>query len=202
MFTGIVDHCGTITKLEPQPHSLRATIGCQFTGIEEGESISVNGVCLTAIQPRDHQFAVDISPETLRLTTAGQLIMGSPVNLERALCMGDRIGGHWVTGHVDGQGRVLSRQQHEEFVELIFAGLDSTTLNYVLKKGSIAVNGVSLTINEVVSEGFQVMLIPHTLETTNLKNLQVGSNVNLEYDWMVRVIVQQFKELPLIKQLS
>lgn len=202
MFSGIVDHCGVIKKLDQQPHSLRAVIECHFTEIEEGESIAVDGICLTAIEPRDHQFTVDISPETLRLTTAGEFKQGSQINLERSLRMGDRIGGHWVTGHIDGRGRVVNRRQQEEFVELTFGGLDSTVMNYVLKKGCIAVNGVSLTINEVLPDGFQVMLIPHTLERTNLKNLQEGNWVNLEYDWMTRVIVSQLKELPLIKQLS
>lgn len=202
MFTGIVDHCGTVIQLEELPKSLRATIECKFIEIEEGESIAVDGCCLTAIEPRDHQFAVDISPETLRLTTAGELKVGGQINLERSLRIGDRMGGHWVMGHVDCRGRVVSHRQHEEFVELSFAGLDGTAMNYVLKKGSIAVNGVSLTINEVLTDGFQVMLIPHTLERTNLKNLNEGSWVNLEFDWMIRVIVSQLKELPLIKQLS
>jgi len=202
MFTGIVDHCGTITALEPQTNTLRALISCHFTAIEPGESIAVDGICLTAIEPRDHQFAVDISPETLRLTTAGKFALGSQLNLERALRMGDRLGGHWVMGHIDSRGRVLNRQKQADFVELVFGGLDSTAMNYVLKKGSIAVNGVSLTINEVSADGFQVMLIPHTLERTNLKNLTEGAEVNLEFDWMTRVIVSQLKELPLIKQLS
>ncbi len=202
MFTGIVDHCGTIAALDSQANSLRIVIDCHFTDLEEGESIAVDGVCVTAVQPREQQFVADISPETLSLTTLRNLKVGSEVNLERSLRMGDRIGGHWVAGHVDGRGQVLAKRYQQDFVEMIFGGLDSVALHYVLKKGSIAINGVSLTVNEVLADGFQIMLIPHTLERTNLKNLQESDWVNLEYDWMARIIVNQFKELPLIKQLS
>ncbi len=202
MFTGIIDHCGTITALKQQPHSLQATIKCQFTALAEGESIAVEGICLTVVEPQDYQFTVDISPETLSLTTARTFKIGCQVNLERALRMGDSVGGHWVMGHVDGRGQVLRRQSQGEFTAFVFGGLDSAARDFMLKKGSIAVNGVSLTINEVLDDGFEIMLVPHTLARTTLKNLQAGDEVNLEYDWMARVIINQFKELPLIKQLS
>lgn len=193
MFTGIIDHCGTILEIAQKPNALRVLISCNFTDLKEGESIAVDGCCLTAIEPKQKQFYCDISPETLRLTTAGKFVVGSTINLERALCVGDRMGGHWVAGHVDQQGIIKNKQQHQEFMELEVSGISNENKSFLLKKGSVAVNGVSLTLNEVFSDSFQIMLIPHTLERTNLSSLQIGSAVNLEFDWMARVVVNHLR---------
>lgn len=202
MFSGIIDHCGTINAVVRLPNALRVTIDCHYTDIMAGESIAVDGICLTATASGSNQFSCDISPETLKLTTAGTFKSGQSVNLERALRMGDRIGGHWVMGHVDQKAVVKDKKIQEAFTELTINGIADDAMSYIIKKGSIAINGTSLTVNEVLKNGFQVMLIPHTLEITNLKHLSPGDSINLEFDWMSRVIINQLQELPLIKQLS
>lgn len=202
MFTGIIDHCGVIVALEQRPNLLHVLIECEFSDLKEGESIAVDGICLTAINPETHSFSCDISPETLQLTTAKEFAIGRRVNLERALCLGDRLGGHWVTGHVDQCGHIQNRQTRQEFVELSIGGLAPDAMVYLMKKGSITVNGVSLTINEVLADGFQIMLIPHTLERTNLSTLTIGDRVNLEYDWMSRLVINQLKQFPLLQSAS
>lgn len=196
MFTGIIDHHGKILALEQTPKALRALIECNFNDLAEGESIAVDGICLTAIEPQTKRFYCDISPETLKLTTAGDFQVNSLVNLERALRMGDRLGGHWVSGHVDGCGHIKDKQQQQEFVTLTIAGIPPENMPLLVKKGSIAINGVSLTLNEITPDGFQVMLIPHTLERTNLKDLKIGDKVNLEFDSMVKTIINYLKQLP------
>lgn len=193
MFTGIVDHCGTLVKVDPIPSGVRFFIECNFTELALGESISVDGVCLTVTQIESTGFSVELSPETLRLAISNEYRPGATVNLERALRMGDRFGGHMVSGHVDTKMKVLSIKSHSEFVEMRFEGLSSESKAYVTTKGSITVNGVSLTINEVWPTGFAVMLIPHTLERTNLSRLIVGSSVNIEFDWMSKTIIHALK---------
>jgi riboflavin synthase len=195
MFTGIVDHCGTIVSIEKNAQTLRALIACDFVDLQEGESVAVDGCCLTAVEPKAKQFYCDVSPETLRLTTAEKWVVGSKLNLERALCVGDRMGGHWITGHVDQRGVVKNKFKQQEFVVLEIEGVADESKSFLLKKGSVSVSGVSLTINEVSTNGFQLMLIPHTLERTNLNQLQIGDVVNLEFDWMARVIVNHLKNI-------
>lgn len=195
MFTGIIDHCGIITHIVKQDNHSQLSIKTHFNDLVLGESIAIDGICLTVTQITAEGFVCDVSPETLRLTTAQHFNMGNEVNLERALRVGDRLGGHWVLGHIDQVAFVKNVQPHQEFVEITFNGLSPETMSYILKKGSIAVNGVSLTINEALTDGFKVMLIPHTLERTNLRSLQFGTPVNIEFDWMARIIVKQFKEV-------
>ncbi len=191
MFTGIIDHCGKIEQITPTETGLRLQISCQFQALQLGESIAVDGVCLTVTDCHPNGFSCDLSPETCQLTRFGQISEAELVNLERALRLGDRLGGHWVSGHVD-QVAVLAEQQLQgEFVYLRFAGLSPTALQYLIKKGSIAVNGVSLTINAVLADGFAVMLIPHTLSLTNLAYLEVGSQVNLEFDMIAKMVAKQ-----------
>lgn len=195
MFSGIVDHCGTITDIKKTGDALSVEIKCAFTELQAGESIAVDGICLTVTDPQLHQFRCDLSPETCRLTTAKYFQKNQEVNLERALRLTDRFGGHIVMGHVDQQAIVKTIQSTNEFIDMTFSGLDNNALKYIMKKGSIAVNGVSLTVNELLPDGFQIMLIPHTLAITNLKHLKSGSLVNLEFDWMARVIVRQFETI-------
>jgi riboflavin synthase len=166
-------------------------IESQFSGLKLGESIAIDGACLTVIQAKEGKFAVQLSPETLRLTTAVQYQVGSRVNLERALHVGDSLGGHWVTGHVDRKISVLNIIPHQEFTEIHFADNSSEHQHLIIPKGSICINGVSLTVNEKTTDGFSVMIIPHTTQITNLSELNAGSSVNVEYDSMAKMIHQQ-----------
>ena len=193
MFTGIIAQTGEIIQCEKTTAGLRIVMHCGFTDLASGESIAVNGACLTVVDPQSHQFACDLSPETCGCTTANEWSLGTIVNLERAMLASDRFGGHYVTGHVDGVCHVTKVIRSDEYCALQFSG--AHLKNYLIPKGSITVNGVSLTINRVIDDGFEVMLIPHTLATTNLHLLQVNSRVNIEYDWMVKVVAQLIKPM-------
>lgn len=194
MFTGIIDHCGRIEKIVEGTRSLRVTIATIFKDLVEGESIAVDGACLTVVAPREGAFDCEVSPETMRLTVMGNYREGACVNLERALRLGDRLGGHFVMGHVDGKARVERKVVHTDYVELGFGGVPAQGARYLVPKGSVAVNGVSLTLNEVGPGTFSVMLIPHTLERTNLKELAEKSEVNLEFDWLTKVILNDVEK--------
>lgn len=199
MFSGIIDHIGTIIGLEKKLNGLQLTIETQFNNLTAGESIAVDGICLTVINPEEKRFACDLSPETLQLTTAHEFAVGRHVNLERALRLGDLVGGHMVSGHIDQQAFVKVTEWQHEFFLLTFSGIAKEALIYLVKKGSIAINGVSLTINEVLADGFQVMVIPHTLERTNLKHLTVGNAVNIEFDSSVKVIINYLTQLAIVE---
>jgi riboflavin synthase len=194
MFTGIIEGVGRIAVLEARGGDvrLRVEVGTlPFEAVQAGESIAVNGVCLTVVEFDAVSFAADASNETLSLTTLGRLQVGAPVNLERAMRPTDRLGGHLVSGHVDGVGRVLSiaedaRAQRWRFVA------PAALLKYIAKKGSICVDGVSLTVNEVDAEGFEVALIPHTVSHTAFAQTTVGDAVNLEIDLVARYVERLF----------
>lgn len=198
MFTGIVDHCGVIEKIE----GTRITVKSGFTDLALGESISVDGACLTAlgIEENDGRFQAEISPETSRLTIAERYQAGTRVNLERSLRPADRMGGHWVTGHIDQKAMVAEIKPFDEFTQVSFHSVPESFMRYLVQKGSVAVNGVSLTINRLTQSGFEVMLIPHTWKQTNLSDLKVGLTVNLEFDWMVKVVLQEASRLALLPQ--
>lgn len=193
MFTGIVDHCGTITSISRTEHGMHVVIECQLEGIVPGESIAVNGICLTAIEPASHRFEAQLSPETLALTNARFWTEGHLINVERSLTATDRLGGHFVMGHVDTTAVLNDITSHGEYQAYIFGGLPEEAQAYLITKGSVAVNGVSLTINSVSKDGFGVMLIPHTLAITNLGGLQIGDRVNIEYDYLARIIAKQLE---------
>jgi riboflavin synthase len=189
MFTGIVDHCGFIAEIEHHPQAIKLKIKHQFSNLDLGESIAVNGICLTVTADANSFFYCDLSPETLSVTTAKHFKVGNTVNLERALQPISRMGGHFVMGHIDVTGTVKAIQEVGEFTEIVF----NSSIEYLFHKGSITVNGVSLTVNRVGDDDFAVMLIPHTLERTSLSTLEVGDEVNLELDKMARIIVEQSK---------
>jgi len=195
MFTGIIDHCGTIQYMDKHSDSMRVRIQSDFKDISLGESIAVDGICLTVTDHQAGLLSFDISKETLRLTTAHSFKEGSLVNLERALQLSSRLGGHMVMGHVDQVCYVHAKHASHEFLEMTFLGLEADSKKFVIKKGSIAVNGVSLTINQVVQQnaeqGFSVMLVPHTLRQTNLATCSLNQSVNVEFDMVVRAIVSQ-----------
>lgn len=159
-----------------------------FDQLELGESIAVSGACLTVVSQSGSSFDVDVSTETSDKTTLGRLTLGAEVNLERALRVGDRLGGHWVSGHVDGLGRVLSLEtQGDAWLARVAFGEELR--RFVAPKGSITLDGVSLTVNEVQAAELSVMLIPHTREVTALKRWQAGSELNLEVDLVARYLV-------------
>lgn len=195
MFTGIIDHCGTIVRIESISKGLRLWIKTLFTDFELGESIAINGICLTVTEFHEGIFCCDLSPETLKVTTANSFYIDQMVNLERALLPTSRMGGHFVMGHVDQVATVESIQQLDDFVELKINTLNREAMRYIIKKGSIAIDGVSLTINDITDKGFVVMLIPHTLERTNLKKLQKHTQVNLEFDLLARLLTKHLEKL-------
>lgn len=202
MFTGLVDHTGKITQITETGSGITLQIECDFTDLVEGESISVDGVCLTAINTAANTFTCQLSPETLRLTTFAESSEDSLVNLERSLRVGDRLGGHFVTGHVDSQASVMNIEKHENFWSVRFRLKELAQRFYLVSKGSIAVNGVSLTINSVEPSGFTVMLIPHTLERTNLSTLAANTQVNIEFDMLAKLVVNTTQQVQHEQSLS
>ena len=190
MFTGIVQGVATLRAIEPHGGDVTLvfdTAGISLADIELGGSIAVSGVCLTATRFDAASFAADVSRETLSLTTLGDRVVGSRVNLEKALLAGQALGGHYVTGHVDGVGEMVSRHDDARSVRMEFQ-VPSELARYVARKGSICIDGVSLTVNGARGDRFDVNLVPHTLEVTTLGGLQSGSRVNLEVDIIARYV--------------
>jgi len=188
MFTGIVSAVGRIAEVAQTSGGVSVRIESADLGLEDvavGDSIAVNGVCLTVVTLLPGAFTVDVSRETLSCTTGFE--QGARVNLEKALRVADRLGGHLVSGHVDGIGTV-ARIDARGDNRLFMVDTPQELAKYVARKGSIAVNGVSLTVNEVSGTRFSVNLIPHTLQATNLSTLQPGSHVNLEVDMLARYL--------------
>ena len=190
MFTGIIEGVGKLAAREDGGGDARFTFevgSLPFDNVQLGESIAVNGVCLTVVEFDAAGFQADASNETLSLTTLGALPIGAALNLERAMRPSDRLGGHLVSGHVDGIGRVLSIHEDARAQRWRFAA-PAALLKYIAKKGSICVDGVSLTVNEVDDEGFEVALIPHTVAHTRFAETTVSDAVNLEIDLVARYV--------------
>ena len=190
MFTGIVRDVGTVRALEPRGGDLRLWIDVRalpMAGVLEGDSICVSGCCLTALEVAPRGFAADVSRETLALTTLGALEAGARVNLEPSLKAGDPLGGHLVSGHVDGVGELVTLQEDARSVRMRFRCPPGLS-RYVARKGSIAIDGVSLTVNEVEGDAFGVNLIPHTQAVTTLGGIRPGRRVNLEIDQVARYV--------------
>jgi riboflavin synthase len=188
MFTGIVETLGTVDSIQSTGHSsrlvLRASILDDIVG---GDSVAVNGVCLTATAVSDGSFAADVMAETLRRTSLGSLEAGDPVNLERAVTASTRLGGHVVQGHVDGVGQLTRRAPAGEFDEISIQ-LPESLLPYVVEKGSIAIDGVSLTVAAIAGNEITIGLIPETLQRTTLGRRGVGDAVNIEVDVMAKYV--------------
>jgi riboflavin synthase len=190
MFTGIVQGVGRVRAVEPRGGDVRMWIdtgGVPLVDVAIGGSIAVNGCCLTAVELEPAAFAADLSRETLSLTTAGLWSPGTHVNLEKALTAGQALGGHYVTGHVDGVGQVVSRHDDARSVRVEFE-VPAELARYVARKGSICVDGVSLTVNGVSGDRFDVNLVPHTLGVTILGGYGPGTRVNLEVDIIARYL--------------
>jgi riboflavin synthase len=192
MFTGLVSDVGEIVEVRERAAGLaRLMIACRYprASIAEGASIACAGVCLTAVETGEMGgrtwFAADAAAETLKITTVGTWQKGRPINLERSLRIGDELGGHLVAGHVDGIATVTARLQLTEMTRLELQAPQALA-RYIAPKGSVALDGVSLTVNEVAGDAFSVLIIPHTLKVTTLGALDVGAVVNLEVDLMAR----------------
>lgn len=190
MFTGIIQAEGTIAAIEPKEGDWKVTINVgklDMSDVHIGDSIAANGICLTAIEFNDNQYVADVSGETLKVTNAGAWSTGSPVNLEKALTLQDRLGGHLVSGHVDGIGQVVSiSQDARSWRYEVEAPIE--ICKYIAAKGSICINGISLTVNQVDGCKFGVNIVPHTRQETTIKYLEIGSTVNLEVDLLARYL--------------
>ena len=198
MFTGIVQGVGRIRGIEPRGGDATYWIETGDVPLSElgiGASIAVNGACLTATRLEAHAFAADLSRETLSLTTLGGLGAGASVNIEKALVAGQPLGGHYVTGHVDGVGHVVSRYDDARSVRVEFE-VPEALARYVARKGSVCVDGVSLTVNGVGGRRFDVNLVPHTLTVTTLGDLAPGRAVNLEVDIIARYLERMLESAP------
>lgn len=190
MFTGIIQTVGTVASIEQRGGDARLTISARNLGFDDvavGDSICVSGVCLTAIALDGAQFAADVSVETLSRTTLGTLKIGNSVNLEKSLRLADRLGGHLVSGHVDGVGKVIAVAPDARSQRWTFE-LPDALARYVAAKGSICIDGVSLTVNEVEHNRFGVNLIPHTIDVTTFRDKRAGDAVNIEVDLIARYV--------------
>jgi riboflavin synthase len=200
MFSGMVEEMGAVTSIDKTLAGTRMTIlaSIVMSDLKIGDSVSVNGTCLTVVTKSERDFAVEVSPETLSVTTLGLMSAGTPVNLERAMKLNERIGGHLVAGHVDGVGTIRSRHQEGNAIFFTIEAL-SEILRHCVTKGSITVDGISLTINEVGDHSFSVAIIPHTAKVTTLGLKQVNDTVNLESDLIgkyVERLLQERSQLP------
>jgi riboflavin synthase len=190
MFTGIIKAKGTISAIERRDGDVRLSVRSEemrFSNYEIGESIAVNGVCLTAVDLRDNSFDTDVSVETLDVTALGKLGVGDAVNLEPSLSLGDRLGGHLVSGHVDCVGKVVRREADARSIRLAVE-IPGEFARYVAKKGSVTIDGVSLTVNDIRKSVFDVNIIPHTAQATIIGDYVVGATVNIEVDLLARYI--------------
>ena len=190
MFTGIVEEIGTVATISSNGMTVHAEK--VMSDLKLGDSIAVNGACLTAVSIGDGEFSVDLSPETMRRTSLGDLSADSVVNLERALSASDRMGGHIVQGHVDGTGRVTSTKDDGDSV-IYRVRAPSKLMPYIVEKGFIAVDGISLTVVKVGTSSFTLAVIPYTLHNTNLRTLSVGARVNLEADILAKYVENLLK---------
>lgn len=190
MFTGLIETVGTIVSREPQARGARLTVAAAGLASKPwvlGESIAVNGVCLTLIEGRDELFLADLSTETLARTALGALGTGSRVNLERALRVGDALGGHFVSGHVDDVATVIGCERDGEG-RVLTLQIPPDLTRFVARKGSLCVDGVSLTVNSVQGQRLDFAIVPHTLRATTFGTLQVGAQVNIEVDLVARYL--------------
>lgn len=190
MFTGIIESLGRIKKIEPVAGDMRLHVQTgelDMSDVQLGDSIAVNGVCLTAIEFDDKHFVADVSNETITLTSLKDLAVGSEVNLEKALLPTTRLGGHLVSGHVDGLGEVLSIKEESRSIQLIIRSPEELQ-HYIAMKGSICIDGTSLTVNKINNADFEINIVPHTQQRTIIKNYKTGSKVNLEVDLIARYL--------------
>ncbi|MEW5953698.1 MAG: riboflavin synthase [Bacillota bacterium] len=193
MFTGIVEELGTINSLRRGADSAALKISARtvLENLKLGDSIAVNGVCLTVTSFNERGFSADVMAETLAKTNLGNLCPGDRVNLERALALGDRLGGHLVSGHIDGVGSITGKARHD-IASVVTIAAPPGVMHYIINKGSVAIDGISLTVVDYGEDSFRVSLIPHTASATTLGFKQVGDSVNLEGDMIGKYIEKWF----------
>ncbi len=190
MFTGIIEALGRIKKIEPVGGDMRLHVDAgslDMSDVQLGDSIAVNGVCLTAIEFDNTHFVADVSNETISLTSLKDIATGSEVNLEKALLPTTRLGGHLVSGHVDGLGEVLTIKEASRSIQLIIRAPEELK-HYIAMKGSICIDGTSLTVNKISNKDFEINIVPHTQQKTIIKNYKPGTKVNLEVDLIARYL--------------
>lgn len=189
MFTGIIEELGTVKSFLQTGSNAKITIECKeiLNGVKIGDSIAIDGACQTVVAFSKNTFSAEVSGETLKVTTFSKLKTGTIVNLERAMTLNSRLGGHIVSGHVDGLGQIKTIQKTDDFYRITIS-FEEDIAKYLAKKGSVTINGISLTIADIKMTEFELAIIPHTFETTNLKYLQNGNFVNLEVDILARYI--------------
>lgn len=197
MFTGIIEEVGHVKSLHRGAKSFTLEVEAEkvLEGTLVGDSIATNGVCLTVTSLTGHGFTADVMPETVSRTALGELVSGSPVNLERALSLQTRLGGHIVSGHIDGTGRIADRRQDDTALWLTIE-CDSKLLRYIIEKGSVTLQGVSLTVARVDARSFAVSLIPHTQAATTLHQAKVGDLVNIENDIIAKYVEKLLGKTP------
>lgn len=201
MFTGIIQAIGTVVSLEPRGNERRIGIAAgtlDGSGLAVGHSIAVSGVCLTVTSFIDDRFSADVSGETISRTILGELVPGSRVNLEKPLTLATPLGGHLVSGHVDGTGSVVDRREEDQSVRFDIQA-PASLARYIAEKGSICVDGVSLTVNQVFDNIFGVNIVPHTLQATTIGEYRVGRRVNLEVDIIARYLERLLFDRELVK---
>ena len=191
MFTGLITSCSEVLSLRSQAGGQRLVILSTFDDVSLGESIAVNGVCLTALLEKEGELAFDLSQETLNLTNLSALSVGEHVNLERAMLASTRFGGHYVTGHIDTVASIKNIMPQGDYIVFEVGDFSAKERAYLLSKGSITLNGVSLTINAVEEGIIRIMLVPHTLLKTMLKYAKVGDKLNVEFDYIARLVAHQ-----------
>lgn len=193
MFTGLIQQQGDVISNAAFDVANRLLIKAEIEQPQAGESIAVNGVCLTLLPDVSQGLAFDVSPETLKLTNLGQLEPGHQVNLERAMLATTRFGGHYVNGHVDTTVALKSITPIDDYIEMIIGEFAACDTIYLLPKGSVTLDGVSLTINALNDRCISVLLVPHTLAHTTLGQRQVGDRLNVEFDYLARIVAHQLK---------
>jgi len=195
MFTGLIEEIGTVKEISKKGDNLRLVIGANkiMDDISMGSSIAIDGTCLSVVKYTSNTFEVDISEETVKKTTIGGFKPGRKVNLERAIKISDRLGGHFVTGHIDGIGEIV---KFDRTVDGAYLGIKASedTIRYMIYKGSVAIDGISLTVANVDSNSIAIALIPHTIEMTNLKEKSIGEKVNIECD-IIGKYIERFVNL-------
>ena len=196
MFTGIVAAVGSIQSIQFKGGDVSLTIAAHDLDLSDvalGDSVAINGVCLTVTQLAKSSLCFDVSNESLKRTSLASVVVGTPVNIEKALAVGDRLGGHFVSGHIDGVGHIKARKKSGRSVQFVIE-VPTALSRYIAEKGSISVDGVSLTINAVVNHTFFVNIIPHTIAQTIIGDYRVGTIVNLEVDLIVRYLERLLSE--------
>lgn len=193
MFTGLIEKKARVLAKQTHDNWHRLIVAAAFDEVQPGESIAVNGVCLTALPAANNELHFDLSPETLKVTTLANLAVGDYVNLERAMIAATRFGGHYVSGHVDTKATITMINGIDGYIAMDLSGFKDEAMLYLIPKGSITVEGVSLTINSVSNKSIQLMLIPHTLLLTTLGTLQIGQQVNIEFDYLTRIVAHQLR---------